>query len=54
MRIRHPVAGLLDFSYESLTIPGDGEQTLLGAGHPALPAEYREGWTTTTGTDESP
>ncbi|WP_405872066.1 helix-turn-helix transcriptional regulator [Streptomyces sp. NBC_00005] len=28
-RIRHPVAGLLTFPYETLTVPGDGDQTLL-------------------------
>ncbi|MET8080206.1 helix-turn-helix transcriptional regulator [Streptomyces sp. NPDC005303] len=28
-RLQHPVAGLLVFPYETLTIPGDGDQTLL-------------------------
>ncbi|MEU0204729.1 helix-turn-helix transcriptional regulator [Streptomyces canus] len=28
-RLQHPVAGLLVFPYETLTIPGDGHQTLL-------------------------
>ncbi|WP_020120813.1 helix-turn-helix transcriptional regulator [Streptomyces canus] len=28
-RLRHPVAGLLVFAYETLTVPGDGDQSLL-------------------------
>ncbi|MFF4254460.1 helix-turn-helix transcriptional regulator [Streptomyces sp. NPDC001663] len=28
-RIRHPVAGLLVFPYETLSVPGDGDQTVL-------------------------
>ncbi|MFJ9008786.1 helix-turn-helix transcriptional regulator [Streptomyces canus] len=28
-RLQHPVAGLLVFGYETLTIPGDGDQSLL-------------------------
>ncbi|MFJ6393017.1 helix-turn-helix transcriptional regulator [Streptomyces sp. NPDC091972] len=28
-RLQHPVAGLLVFPYETLTIPGDGDQSLL-------------------------
>ncbi|MFC8512578.1 helix-turn-helix transcriptional regulator [Streptomyces sp. NPDC057257] len=28
-RLRHPVAGLLTLPYESLALPGDGDQTLL-------------------------
>ncbi|MFF1723600.1 helix-turn-helix transcriptional regulator [Streptomyces sviceus] len=28
-RVRHPVAGLLVFPYETLTVPGDGDQSLL-------------------------
>ncbi|WP_053852638.1 helix-turn-helix transcriptional regulator [Streptomyces sp. NRRL B-24085] len=28
-RLQHPVAGLLVFPYETLTVPGDGDQSLL-------------------------
>ncbi|MGW0422439.1 helix-turn-helix transcriptional regulator [Streptomyces sp. NPDC003015] len=28
-RVQHPVAGLLVFPYETLTVPGDGDQSLL-------------------------